>query len=117
MDRDDALDYYMLYQKALAEIERLQAEMQELRQSLALAHVEIGARGVDVERRDAEIERLQHYHDEFVLAATIRMSDQNAEIERLRAETELLKDRIDEHHRMFEPMRAEIERLRADNDQ
>ena len=30
MDRDDALDYYMLYQKALAEIERLRAEIELL---------------------------------------------------------------------------------------
>lgn len=31
----------------------------------------------------------------------------------LRCAVERLKDRIDEHHKMFEPMRAEIERLRA----
>ena len=32
----------------------------------------------------AEIERLGHHHAEFVVAATVRMTDQNTEIERLR---------------------------------
>jgi predicted nuclease with TOPRIM domain len=41
-------------------------------------------------------------------------SDPWALLETVRDENERLRDRIDEHHRMFEPMRAEIERLRGE---
>ncbi len=37
----------------------------------------------------------------------------SGELAKLRAENNLLRDRIDEHHKLFEPMRARIERLQA----
>lgn len=40
--------------------------------------------GMTIQRLRAEIDSLKHHHAEFVLAANIRMADQNAEIEQLR---------------------------------
>lgn len=63
-----------------------------------------------VRRLSAEVERLREENE--------KLSDSDAGRWRmaclkLEAEIERLKDRIDQHHKIFEPMRAEIARLRA----
>jgi chromosome segregation ATPase len=112
-----------------AEVMRLQAEMQELRQCLALAHVEIGARGADVERRDAEIAVLQERpSSEFVelLQDQVRVLQDRgqkfeAETERLQAMFDGLQAENAKAVKVFVKVaaiaEAEIERLQAEKEQ